>query len=905
MASQSSRRVSSAQNSIRFTRTPVAAACAVMLIGLAGNVQAQQADPTTVDTVVVTGIRRGIEDAISVKKNSDSIVETISAEDIGKLPDSSIAESIARLPGVTAQRVAGRASNISIRGLSGDFSTALLNGREQVSTGDNRAVEFDQYPSELLSSVVIYKTPDAALVGQGLSGTTDMRTIRPLAFGKRAVSVNLRGEKSGLGTDFTGKGTRFNFSYVDQFADKKLGVAFGYARFKSDVTTLRQENYDTSTDFDANGTIPKIKVVNGFKYFNDSTTQTRDGLMGVLEFKPNNQLSTSLDLYYSKFDKDVVKRGLEVQVNDSWKFCCSDNPRLLAQQPALEPGYVVQDGRLVSGTWLNVNPLSRHIAEPRKDDVKSAGWNTKFKFSEDFTGVLDLSTSEAKRKEKITEIEAGAPTPEKVTVVNGNQISAFQYNHGDPAVIKLTDPESWGQNGYDKDISTVDKVNSVRIGWEVPLHTFVNNLAFGVNFADRKKDKTANEFKLVLPAGTSTFAPLPGNTGAVNVGGGLSTVAFNPNDVFPSAYTLKPNYFADIFLKSWNVTEKVRTTYVKGDIDSTLAGKTLHGNVGLQVVNTDQNSTAPQVDLSKQDIATRVTQGKTYNDFLPSLNLALNLNNDQIVRFGAARVLARARMDQMSAGRRYKFDSGKNIWTGEGGNAYLDPFRADAVDLSYEKYFGTKAYVSAATFYKKLKSYVFDFNDKNYSFDGFPLPLNVNPNSPPSTLIGEFKQPRNGQGGNISGIELAASMPFNLLTPKLDGFGAVANFSNTSSEIKPFGDTDTRPLPGLSKRVASLAVYYEKNGFSARVADRYRSDFLGEITGFGAGREYKFIKSETVVDMQLGYEFLTGPVKGLSLLLQVNNLNDAKYREYVDRPDNIVKTDKYGKTALFGATYKF
>ena len=123
----------------------------------------KKADAKNLDTVVVTGIRGGIERAIDIKKDSTSIVEAISAEDIGKLPDVSIAESIARLPGVAAQRVAGRAQVLSVRGLSPDFSTTLLNGRELVSTGDNRSVEFDQYPSELMAGVTIYKTPDAAL----------------------------------------------------------------------------------------------------------------------------------------------------------------------------------------------------------------------------------------------------------------------------------------------------------------------------------------------------------------------------------------------------------------------------------------------------------------------------------------------------------------------------------------------------------------------------------------------------------------------------------------------------------------------------------------------------------------------------------------------------------------------
>ena len=226
-----------------FKINPVAVGCTLLM--LASGAYAQQA-PETLDTVTVTGIRRGIEAAISVKKNSDSIVEAISAEDIGKLPDNSIAESLARLPGLSAQRVAGRAQVISVRGLSPDFATSLLNGRELVSTGDNRSVEFDQYPSELLSGVVVYKTPDGTLIGQGLSGTVDLQTVRPLSFGKRTVAANYRHEKSGVGTAFTGKGDRFNVSYIDQFADRTIGVALGFARLKSNAGSARNETYATS-----------------------------------------------------------------------------------------------------------------------------------------------------------------------------------------------------------------------------------------------------------------------------------------------------------------------------------------------------------------------------------------------------------------------------------------------------------------------------------------------------------------------------------------------------------------------------------------------------------------------------------------------------------------------------------
>ena len=246
----------------RRARLLSGAAFAAAALVAVGNAQAQttgaptpaaEAQPAEVEEIVVTGIRRAIEASISAKASNTSIVEVISAEDIGKLPDVSIAESLARLPGVTSQRLDGRSQLISIRGLGPDFTTALLNGRELVTTGDNRGVEFDQFPSELLGSVVVYKTPDAALVGQGLAGTVDLRTIRPLAYGRQAVAVNYRYEWNDIGalnSGTTDNGNRYTISYIDQFADDTIGVALGYAHMSSPYQSERFNawGYPTYTD---------------------------------------------------------------------------------------------------------------------------------------------------------------------------------------------------------------------------------------------------------------------------------------------------------------------------------------------------------------------------------------------------------------------------------------------------------------------------------------------------------------------------------------------------------------------------------------------------------------------------------------------------------------------------------
>lgn len=218
---------------------PLAASLAALLLATALN--AQDAPPQTappkkpanpdsasnLDAVVVTGIQASIQNSLKAKENSDNIIEAISAEDIGKLPDSSIAESLARLSGLATQRVDGRANQISIRGLAPDFAGTTLNGREQATIGENRGVDFDQYPSELISGAAVYKTPDASLIGQGLSGTVDLHTIRPLDLAKPAIAANLRGETTSNGSLNHGSGVgdaghRASFSYIDQFFDHTL-----------------------------------------------------------------------------------------------------------------------------------------------------------------------------------------------------------------------------------------------------------------------------------------------------------------------------------------------------------------------------------------------------------------------------------------------------------------------------------------------------------------------------------------------------------------------------------------------------------------------------------------------------------------------------------------------------------
>jgi iron complex outermembrane recepter protein len=911
-----------------FALNPMAAACAMALFA-AGAVHAQTPPTTppqdpakqeaakkdaakeaadkkstsTLETVVVTGIRRGIEEAISVKKNSDSIVEAISAEDIGKLPDNSIAESIARLPGLTAQRVAGRAQTISIRGLSPDFAGTVLNGREQVSTGDNRSVEFDQYPSELLSGVTIYKTPDAALIGQGLSGTVDLQTVRPLSFGKRTVAVNLRGEKNSLGklnADTKDRGSRFSASYIDQFANKTIGIALGYARLESNTQAQRWEAWGYPTASGVPGVPDGTFALGGSKQFADSNEGKRDGFMGVLEFKPNASFSSLIDLYYSKFDQTTTLRGYEAGL--AW----GDNTTLVNP--------VVRAGQVVAGTWTNVKPVIRNDVNERDDKILALGWNNKFKIGDGWTAIGDLSYSKAERDETILETYAGTGrgnangARDRVNFVidpTGRPVYTYGLNYADPNVVRLTDSGGWGQDGYVKFPKVKDELKAIRLVGKKELERaagLFGGVDFGVNYSEREKSRFVDEFFLDLKNPTTTVPSnlliSPTSLGFVGVPGVLSYDAIG---ALNSLYNRRSNVNnSDIINKAWTVNEKVTVGYVKMDIDADVGAASLRGNIGLQAIHTDQKSNATAVTDGGR-VQVPFSAGATYNDFLPSMNLVLSFAGDQSIRFGIAKTLARPRLDQLRASNSYGVDTSRRIFTASGGNPKLEPFRATAYDLSYEKYFGTKAYISVAAFYKDLKSYV--YNQKvAFDFTGF--------RNPGTTVllsnIGEYEQPINGQGGRILGTELSISLPFNLMTPILDGFGLVSSYSDTSSAIQPNGPNGgSSPLPGLSRRVLNTSIYYEKYGFQARISQRDRSAYVGEVTGFGADREFRFIKGERVTDLQLGYGFDSGALKGLSVLLQVNNLRNSPYQTYDGTPDKPNQITYYGRTTLLGVNYKF
>jgi iron complex outermembrane receptor protein len=150
------------------------------------------------------------------------------------------------------------------------------------------------------------------------------------------------------------------------------------------------------------------------------------------------------------------------------------------------------------------------------------------------------------------------------------------------------------------------------------------------------------------------------------------------------------------------------------------------------------------------------------------------------------------------------------------------------------------------------------------------------------------------------------SVPFDILWEPLEGFGATFSASYTESDIVSNPGNPSQPLPGLSEKVANLTVYYERHGFQARISNRYRSEFLGELSGVGTDRIQRMVGAESVVDAQVGYEFQSGPLEGLSLLAQVNNLTDEQFKTFENGDERrVIDYQQYGRTFLVGVNYRY
>jgi iron complex outermembrane receptor protein len=892
-----------------------------------------------VEVIEVTGFRKSIVESINLKRYSSNVVEAISAEDIGKLPDSSIAESIARLPGLAAQRLDGRASKVSIRGFGENEGGTTLNGREQVSIGDNRGVEFDLYPSEIMSGVTVYKTPNASLEGEGIAGVIDLQTIKPLNQDGRVIQFNGTYEKTSfdkLNSDGDDSGLKGTFFYMDQFADDTLGVAFAYTSMTSPNQEKRWNAWGYPEFEYEDGS--KGSILGGAKPFVRSSTLERDSAMLVIEAAPRDDLKLTFDALYVDFLDTKILRGIEVPF--AWgQGSISADTAIIDSETGFVSSAITQGQRVVV----------RNDFEEREAELMSFGLNTNWAATDTWTLDFDVSYSKVEREVYSVESYSGTGRGNDrgvaddlgYTFDSGNTGATFTHglDYSDFNLIQLGGPLSWGgskalndkygltgteyenqaQDGFINTPSIDDELISLKVAASQEIDSnFITDITYGIAYREREKTKndegffmTLSDFSLDNPGMQSV--PEKYRLGSAKfdfIGMGYMIAYDTVGLINDGYYSLIQGSLSDPSRRtaSWTVNEKVMSAFVQAELATEIAGMPVTGNFGVRYVYTDQSSQGFAANTANGLVVAEPTDvSHDYNHFLPSLNLSMQIDDSQTVRFGAAKTISRARLDEMNASFSATYntlpDESGNYWGVSGGNPALEPKEAIGLDLSYENYFSDEGYFAVALFHKDLKNWIFD---GKYAIDMTGVADPATGERPPTTS-GTGSGKVNGGDGSLWGYELSATLPLNMLTEHLDGFGIIASYTGIESDMKDQNDNDYK-LPGLSESITSATFYYDKNGFSARASMRKREDFKGEVYGVSFKTEQVDILGETIWDAQIGYDFGEGGferLEGLSIFLQGYNLtkepftslqgeNALQVRDYQD----------YGSSYLLGFSYK-
>ena len=592
----------------------------------------------TLERIEVRGFSTSLIQSLNQKRFSDTVSEQISADDLGGLPDVSMADALTRLPGISAVRTGGQAAQINIRGLSGDFVFSTLNGREQVSTSGSRAIEFDQYPSELISEAAVYKSPKASLIEGGIAGTVELKTASPLAIEEQhKFSANMRGmynDRASEISDATEYGHRLSFSYQGKFLDDTLGVSLGYARlFQPSVSTQfiglaynGQVDVDgLEGDADGPAECPNCELISeGFEMQHKGGEETRDGYVAAFEWAPIDTFTLKADAFISKFDSEAFARGFRVKLGGI--NAGITNP-------------VVVNNNVVGGTFSRTDNSFTRVELVNDDNqdfdsVTNLGVNAAWEISPDLSVQFDVSRSSAESDFRngllwsLVGDDATAANPafdENVQIsylLNGLNLPDIGFNQTDA----FTDLDRVMVSKYGiYPFENKDELDAYRVDFQyyvdVPI---ISGFEFGYRYSDREYSNDRSVFEYGNDSAFSVSEPplrltsdmveqvnWSGDFGyfpsylsvdlesALNAwfpggrpqpvqtwGPGAAGVINAPDTGTAStAWTLQ---------ESGDVFETVNSAYLMANINTEIGSIPVTGNVGVRYVKSKQSSTTLQ-----------------------------------------------------------------------------------------------------------------------------------------------------------------------------------------------------------------------------------------------------------------------------------------------------------------------
>ncbi len=811
--------------------------------------------------IIVSGVRETQRNSLQTKRNANLIVDALVSDEIGATPDQSVGETLERIVGVTADRFKGSASEISIRGLGPFLGFSTLNGREVTSGSGDRAVSFQQFPSELVNGVLVYKSQNASLVEGGTSGIVDLRTLRPLDYGKSRLTVDARAVYEPYDAKIIGRnglGYRVSASYVGQTAvgDGELGISIGYARadeaaaedFYTESSTTNICNTRTGSGnctYSPTSGNPFYFAQNSYLFRQMNNSLTRDAVMGTLQYKPRPELDINIDGQFSR---------------RSWLEDRSDI--VIAEgRRGITP---TADGLSGDGALIAFSGNSRLESQTRirSRDEDYYGGGASVEWTDDAAKVgIDVSYSETRRLQvdRSTRLRTSSTSgfssgrvPYSVDKSSGAPVWTF-----DPA-FDITDHDNFDDAGYARrdQEDRRDKIFAVRLDGEAFIDSgFITSLQAGLRYSDHHRVADLANQNRIESVSNALEAQANQNC----------RIDFREKNYFSDSSSNVDNWAQFDGLCVFNtfagsddigpladgrsnddidVTERIMAGYVMANFAN--AQGTLRGNVGVRVLNTDVDALGyvtgfdvrtvnGAVILTPNNQISTFRLNNSFTNILPSLNVTYEVTPTVLTRAAVYRSLSRPNIEDQSAGRSLNTDGVgaatiQDAITGaSGGNPRLEPLTAWNADLSFEWYPTPDNAVTLALFYKQLQAGIVPAaafsNRENFNIGGQNVPVDV------------AQQTNSNDKNDLYGLELTVNHSFSYLPGLLSGFGVIAGYSYADSNFEypdPATDgkfavrdfTDPANIIGLSHHTLSAEGYYEKGPVSLRLIYKYRSEYL-------------------------------------------------------------------------------
>ena len=822
---------------------PHALAIAISMLCASLAAHAQTKTDTETATIVVTGQRASLEKAQDIKRNADQVVDSIVADDIGKLPDTNVAEALQRVTGVQITRNRAEGDRVQVRGLQ--QTQTLLNGRVVFSAGKERGLSFQDFPSELLAGVDVYKTPTADHVEGGIGGVIDLRTRKPFDFSGSKVAGTLKGAKAEL-ADKSDASASLLVSNRWKLDSGEFGALISLSAQKRGYRADTQDLGAPALLADGSSTLAPTGQWLAYEF----GERERHALSIALQWRPNATSEYSLDWSGSK-----VKTKTDINGHYASPFWANYDGAI--NQGRLWPkGPITTDasGRFVKGEFWGANMSTSGSIADEDSKLNQLAIAGKWRIAAGTTVKSELSHTSSDYDRLYNEVRLGTWANPVSYVFD----MSTELPSGYSPQAQLSNP---GQYFNDKTVYFKIKNHGSETAWRADVdHSLeagvVSRVRGGIRLSDRKADSaevnSLDPTWMFALSAVPFIGLIPQNDLLRYAGSGkIATqwlTVLNP-DWLRDPVAVAANFGRTLPSfdpkQTFDFSERSTALYGSLDLDTTLAGKPLTGNLGLRAVNT-------RIERSYIDVGgVRRQADSDETDWLPALNLRWELDRDLIARFALSKVITRPNFDQLTP----SLSLNVNDLTGFRGNPALGKLSANQLDSTLEYYLSPSDHVYGALFLKNVKGFI-QTSVTQLTINGGTYSLST---------------PSNGDDGRIRGLELGYQGFFK----SLPGWGLQANATLVdSSAPSPINGLPT-PLDGLSKKSANVVLIYDHPvGLSARLAYNWRSEFgAGSKVAYPGNDGTKVLTPVTfdgysVVDAYLSYA-ITPKVK---VALEGNNL---------------------------------